>query len=336
MMHGKINAAVKMLSNWSTCIRSVDGKVLKKLRNKHPDPSPIKEGTLLHGPINRVLRSYFDSIDEVMVLKAASLIKGAWRPPQLDFEQYQHILSSRKFKKENKELREQIARLARLLASEIVDPHSVKALVACRLIPLNKNPGVRPVGVGEVIRRITGKCIGWVMKKDIQGAAGPLQMATGLQSGAEAAIHSMKEIFDDEQTDAVILVDASNVFNSLNRNAALHNIQILCPQFSTILISTYRLPVIMIVFGSKNIIPNQGTTQDDNLPMSFYALGTATLLNYLLISFPNVKIVCLEDDITVAGTLVNFKKWWSTIISEGSKFGYYVNEDKRWLIVKNK
>ena len=70
--------------------------------------------------------------------------------------------------------------------------------------------------------------------------------------------------------------------------------------------------------------------------MSFYALGTATLLNYLLISPPNVKNVCLADDITSAGALVNLKKWWSTIISEGSKFGYYVNEDKSWLIIKNK
>ena len=58
-----------------------------------------------------------------------------------------------------------------------------------------------------------GTCIGWVIKKDIQEAAAPLQMATGLQSGAEAAIHSMKEMFDDEQTDAVILVDASDTFN---------------------------------------------------------------------------------------------------------------------------
>ena len=132
-MHGKINAAVKMLSNWSTCIRSVDDKGLEKLQNKHPDPSPIKEGTLLHGPINRVLPSYFNSIDEVMVLKAASLTKGAWRPSQLGFEQYQHILSSRKFKREYKELREQLTRLARLLASEIVDPDSVEALVAYRL-----------------------------------------------------------------------------------------------------------------------------------------------------------------------------------------------------------
>ena len=90
------------------------------------------------------------------------------------------------------------------------------------------------------MRRIIGKYIKWVVKEDIQEPAGLLHMATGLQSGAEVAIHSMKEIFDDEQTDAVILVDASNAFNSLNRNAALHNIQILCPQFSTILISRYR------------------------------------------------------------------------------------------------
>ena len=35
--------------------------------NENPDPSPIKEVILLHGPINRVLPSYFDSIDEGMV-----------------------------------------------------------------------------------------------------------------------------------------------------------------------------------------------------------------------------------------------------------------------------
>ena len=61
----------------------------------------------------------------------------------------------------------------------------------------------------------------------------------------------------------------------------------------------------MIVFGSKDILSNEGTIQGNNLAMSFYALGTATLLNYLLISSPNVKNVYLADEITVAGTLVN-------------------------------
>ena len=48
-----------------------------------------------------------------MVLKAASLTKGAGGPSQLDWEQYHHILSNRKFKKENKELRQLTAQLAR-------------------------------------------------------------------------------------------------------------------------------------------------------------------------------------------------------------------------------
>ena len=50
-------------------------------------------------------------------------------------------------------------------------------------------------------------------------AAGLLQTATGLQSGAEAAIHSMPCIFEDERNDAVILFNARNAFNSLNRQA---------------------------------------------------------------------------------------------------------------------
>ena len=48
------------------------------------------------------------------------------------------------------------------------------------IFPSQRNPGVRTIGVGEVIRRIIGMCMGWVMKKDIKEAAGPLQMLTGL------------------------------------------------------------------------------------------------------------------------------------------------------------
>ena len=105
---------------------------------------------------------------------------------------------------------------------------------------MNKNPGVRPIGVGETLCRIMGKTIGWTLKHDIQIAAGPLQVTTGVKSGAEAAIHAMRTIFEDEQCEAVILVDASNAFNALNRNVALNNVQYTCPHFATILINTYR------------------------------------------------------------------------------------------------
>ena len=72
--------------------------------------------------------------------------------------------------------------------------------------------------------------------------------------GAEAAIHSMKLIFGQDSTDGVILVDVGNAFNSLNRKAALHNIRIICPEFSTVLINTYRRLVRMFIEGGGEIL----------------------------------------------------------------------------------
>ena len=207
--------------------------------------------------------------------------------------------------------------------------------MACRLIPLNKNPGVRPIGIGEILRRIIGKSIGWILKRDIQSAAGPLQASTGLKGGAEATIHTMKDLFESEETDAVILVDASNAFNSLNQAVALHNIQYTCPEFSIILNNTYREPSRLIVLGKWEISSQEGTTQGDNLAMPFYALGTTTLLNFLKANVTSIRQVWLADDATAAGKLKPLKDWWSAVIAEGAKIGYNVNEAKSWLIIKN-
>ena len=100
------------------------------------------------------------------------------------------------------------------------------ALVACRLIPLNKNPGVRPIGIGEVPRRIMAKVILKTIGDDIQSAAGPLQACA--EADCEAAIHAMKEIYSRDDTEAILLVEATNAFNVINRQAALLSIRVLC------------------------------------------------------------------------------------------------------------
>ena len=118
--------------------------------------------------------------------------------------------------------------MTRTVCTEYVDPSSLEALVASRLIPLDKGEGsVRPIGVGEVVRRIISKCVMSVVKPDVIDASGSLQVCAGQMFGSEAAIHAMCNIFDTDDTDAILLIDASNAFNSLNRVVVLHNLKIL-------------------------------------------------------------------------------------------------------------
>ena len=50
---------------------------------------------------------------------------------------------------------------------------------------------------------------------------------------------------------------------------------------------------------------------------------------------PTASEVSLADDITGAGKILDLRIWREPIISQGKKFGHYVNESKRWLIIKN-
>ena len=38
---------------------------------------------------------------------------------------------------------------------------------------------------------------------------------------------------------------------------------------------------------------------------------------------------------TGAGTIQQLKEWWDAVIDLGNKFGYYINQLKSWIIVKN-
>jgi len=114
---------------------------------------------------------------------------------------------------------------------------------------LDKNPGVRPTGVGEILRRIAGKIVMQVVRNDVTKSVGALQVCAGQEAGAEAAIHAMHEIYGREETEAVLLIDAENAFNSLNRQVMLHNISLICPIITTFVWNCYCIPARLFVLG---------------------------------------------------------------------------------------
>ena len=342
MLEGKVGAALKFLDeNATNSVLHPNQEVIAKLRKLHPQPAEIlPESLIQQGPIDRVSPTKFSDIDEQLILKAANYTKGSGGPSLMDANQWRRVIGSNHFKHEAKELRENLAVFAKKIASEIIDPEILEPYTANRLLPLDKNPGgeelqIRPIGVGEVLRRIIGKTISWSLSQDIQEAAGPLQVATGLKGGAEAAIHAMKTIFHNEASDAVILVDAENAFNLLNRMVALHNMQYLCPPLATVLINTYRRPARLFIVGGGEIPSEEGTTQGDTLATAFYGISTKPLIDILQLIVAAIKQVWLADDATGAGRLHALREWWDAITREGKKYGYHVKPSKSWLILKD-
>ena len=81
-----------------------------------------------------------------------------------------------------------------------------------------------PSGICETHRKIIAKAVLLATRGDLLKAAGLRQLCAGQMAGIEAAVHGMRTLFSRDDTEAVLLVDASNAFNSLNRQVALHNI----------------------------------------------------------------------------------------------------------------
>ena len=110
-----------------------------------------------------------------------------------------------------------ISGVAHRLPTEYVDPAALESLLTNRGIAIDKCPGLRPVGVGEIIRRVIGKAIMHVTGEHVQEAVGALQLCAGHPLGVESAIHSMRSFFEDDHNDGILLIDADNAFNRLNR-----------------------------------------------------------------------------------------------------------------------
>ena len=66
----------------------------------------------------------------------------------------------------------------------------------------------------------------------------------------------MREIFQYKDWEAIVLLDASNVFNSLNRQVevVLHNTQYICPHLAKVLLNTYHNPSRLIINNGKEIL----------------------------------------------------------------------------------
>ena len=101
---------------------------------------------------------------------SARRIQGGAGPGGCDARHWQDVLL--RYGAYSSCLRDTVAALSCRLANTIVPWDQVRALVSNRLIALDKYLGVRPVDVGETLRRIFGRAVYIATRVDIEDLCG--------------------------------------------------------------------------------------------------------------------------------------------------------------------
>ncbi len=166
-------------------------------------------------------------------------------------------------------------------------------------------------------------------------ASGCIQTCAGLESGIEAAIHAVRQAFESEDCEAVLLIDAENAFNRLNRKVALHNIKQICPTMYGYLNNSYKSHSKLYLSDGSIILSREGTTQGDNAAMPMYALSTRPRIDSLGKANPTILQAWFADDGTATGKLKALRDYWDYLCEVGPLYGYYPNAQKSVLIVKD-
>ena len=135
---------------------------------------------------------------------------------------------------------------------------------------------------GETLQRILGKAVALVARYDIEDVCGISQLCVRVRSGLEGAVRAINDLFNahSEEEWGILMVDASNAFNSVNSLAILYS---------------------------------QGVTQRDPLLMLVYAIGTLPLIH----SFENPQDdiqIWYADDVSAC---VPLKVWFGKLFKEG-------------------
>ena len=158
MASGQVHQALRTLAEQTTpdlasgvlqageTITLADGRsatVKDVLTEKHPQAQRAFSDILINGDPTNVNPIRFEALTPKLIERVALQCKGSAGPSGLDADAWRHLCVA--LKGPSTKMCQCLASLARLLATEEVSPSAVGPLMACRLIALDNNPGVRPM-----------------------------------------------------------------------------------------------------------------------------------------------------------------------------------------------
>ena len=146
---------------------------------------------------------------------------------------------------------------------------------------LKKTGGVRPIAVGEVLRRLASRLCCHFVRPFLPDVFLPHgQGGVGIPGGLEGAIHAVRHALSQlggDESLALLKIDMKNAFNECSRTAFLSRVYKDFPEISRWVYWCYNQPV-ELRFGHRRILASTGVQQGDPLgPLLF----SSVLLQFL-------------------------------------------------------
>jgi hypothetical protein len=278
-------------------------------------------------------------ITEDVVEQVARRLSGSAGPGGSDAQAIQHWLL--RFGGASGELRRAVAGLVEWMANDFPPWAAYRALKAGRLIALDKCPGVRPVGIGEVWNRLNAKCVLLVSLDEAKEACGVDQLCSGLEAGIEGAIHAMRLLWQSHSAEeewGFLLVDARNAFNEGNRMVMLWTVRHKWPSGARFTFNCYRHWSALVVRFPQGhaytIFSREGVTQGDPLAMVAYGLLLLPLIRDLKRELPDVNQPWYADDSGAGGNFAGIRSYFERLQEKGPRRGYFPEPSKSILVVQ--
>ena len=120
---------------------------------------------------------------------------------------------------------DQLAAVTNLLAAGQACAAVAPYLAGARLVAVPKPAGgIRPIAIGETLRRLVGKCLMSTVRDDARNHFWPEQAGVTVPAGAECLVHAVRgwlRRHEDAQDRVLVKLDFANAFNLVSRQAFL-------------------------------------------------------------------------------------------------------------------
>ena len=207
------------------------------------------------------------------------------------------------------------------------------SLLACQ----KKDGGLRPIAVGEVLRRLTSKCVVRAVQSEAVTILSPLQVGVGVSAGCEAIVHSLASILNDgsilPESRCTLLVDFSNAFNSIDRGLMFEEARARIPSMSSWLECCYSSQPLLLL-GEHSILSCCGVQQGDPLGPLGFAVALHPIIEKFKREVPGLLLNSWYlDDGTLCGNPSDICSALAIIEAEGPSRGLFLNRSKSHLFV---